>query len=963
MQSVDIFQQIRLLDDKFQRISRLNRPMEALKVLEEAVVLKHSHYGVDSAETRDAFRHFVSECSTTAMNALNREEHSTSFELLKKAESLTEEGLFLGDEQERLRLRAIIFNNLGCFYKRRNKLHASLQYLEKALNLELQCSIVENPAGTHFNMCATLSQLGRHSQALQHAMCAVEILTNSSEVAQSCFLSSDDNSMLAIAYHNLGVEYEYVGQIELARRAFFAAVEFAEKGWGPTHEKTNGIREAAHGCDASAEAAALGVFSSKTDGPTQKVVNSASRSDAKFSQAKRARPSAAVARPPAVTADSAVKKGSGKKGGPHLPKIIAPSPLQMQSLAWLENTVISEARSALLPRVGPQTPRSSSSNDNFITHVPTFAFQPLGAIPSRQMAFPSLDEPWNVLYYQSAMVLQAFVRCALVRLLLEAPSSTFILGLESKKHHNSSPIRRPATAVDKQGSNSQVPALLDKIAGLEKTLHEMEGQLKHQMRKNLPSGHKSFSSHGAALKSPKPKTPSKDALSPSFDIKVKCRAGDNIVTISVPRTVSIAALWQCITAEFGHVRSLSYKDVDCDTVSILTDRGLQVAIAEALMSPKQILLLDVEVLTEPEDFRQVAMTQSCGDTHVLADTLATGDVSVSKLDATEESFAQAQEVTSQVLSLDSHDADSNVAPLAQQAVISINDQVAAALVIAGVVTASREEERSALLLCRCYRGHRARISFVSHSLQLRTEKTCKSASIIQKVIRGRNVRLKLKNAKRLEILNYNMALKIERVVRGHLKRKIFFVIKAAAAIKRRELCASTLQSVWKGHLARLIAKALRADFQAQGLVLNRYRLLVRGASQAGLRLAYDVRIHRTVLLHFIADLNVFNRTLGVLEFLKSEYVVSVLDSYCSKSPSESSFIVYPCPDDSLHTLLLGSVLSTPDQHAIAKRLAKIIDFLHCRHFAICAMSPASFARFGPFWKVLQNFTSRSQIHT
>lgn len=122
---------------------------------------------------------------------------------------------------------------------------------------------------------------------------------------------------------------------------------------------------------------------------------------------------------------------------------------------------------------------------HFITHVPTFAFQPLGALPSRQMALPSLDEPWNVLCYRAAVVLQAFVRGALVRLLTDAPSSTFILGPASRKHHHASPTRRPVTAVSNQTSDPQVPALLDKIAGLEKTLHEMEGQLKQQLRRNL----------------------------------------------------------------------------------------------------------------------------------------------------------------------------------------------------------------------------------------------------------------------------------------------------------------------------------------------------------------------------------------------------------------------------------------------------------------------------------------------
>jgi tetratricopeptide (TPR) repeat protein len=929
--------------------------MEALKILEESVMLKHSHYGVDSDETRTSFRLFVSECSATAMSALYKEDHTLSFELLKKAESLTEDGLFLGDEQERLRLRAVIFNNLGCFYKRRNKLHASLQYLEKALSLELQCSNVENPAGTHFNMCATLSQLGRHPQALQHAMCAVEILANISEAAHSNGVSSDDNCMLAIAYHNLGVEYEFLGQIDLARRAFSAAVDYAEKGWGPTHEKTTAIREAAHSCDSHAAAVgSQGAVSSKADLSKQKSASSVSRSYSKPSQPKRSHP-AVVARPAAVASHSSVSKMCGKSSASFLPKIIAPSPSQIQSLAWLENTVISEARAALVPRVGPQTPRSSSNPELFTTHVPTFAFQPLGAIPSRQMAIPNPNEPWNVLCYRSAVVIQAFVRCALVRLLNDAPSSSFILG-PSKKFDLTSIDRRPVTAVGKTVSDPQVPVLLDKIAGLEKTLHEMEEQLKHQLRKSLQSGGK-LSSPRAASKSPKPKTSSKLA-SNSADVKVKCKSVDRTITISVPRSVSIAALWQCITAEFGRVRSLSYKDVDGDTVSILTDRGLQVAIAEALMSPKQFLLIDVDLPAEPEELQQVTIPQSADEASVTTDTLTAIAVVASETFVqdeitTNEYSKQVEEAqdTAQVLIMDANDAASSSASPHQLAESSVDDQVSAALVIAGVVTASREDVRAALLLERCYRGHRARITFVSYSIQLNTMKHCKCATIIQKVIRGRSVRKMLKNIKCLEILHHKMALKVQKVVRGHLKRKIFFVIQAAAAIKKRESCASILQSVWKGHLARLIAKALRADYQAQGLVLNRYRLLVRGASQAGLRLAYDVRVQRTVLLHFLADVHVFNRTLGVLEFLKSEYVVSVLDSFCSKIPSEPNFIVYPCPDDSLHTLLLGSVLSTPDQHAIAKRLAKIVDFLHCRHFAVCAMSPASFARFGPFWKV------------
>lgn len=71
-------------------------------------------------------------------------------ELLKKAEILTER-----DDAG----RAVTFNNLACYYRRQGKLHAALSHLQKALKIEARLSNVENPADTHLNMCAVLSQV------------------------------------------------------------------------------------------------------------------------------------------------------------------------------------------------------------------------------------------------------------------------------------------------------------------------------------------------------------------------------------------------------------------------------------------------------------------------------------------------------------------------------------------------------------------------------------------------------------------------------------------------------------------------------------------------------------------------------------------------------------------------------------------------------------------------------------
>lgn len=61
------------------------------------------------------------------MTYLQQEDFGMVLELLKKAEILTER-----DQAG----RAVTYNNLACYHRRRGKLHAALQYLHKALKIE-----------------------------------------------------------------------------------------------------------------------------------------------------------------------------------------------------------------------------------------------------------------------------------------------------------------------------------------------------------------------------------------------------------------------------------------------------------------------------------------------------------------------------------------------------------------------------------------------------------------------------------------------------------------------------------------------------------------------------------------------------------------------------------------------------------------------------------------------------------
>ena len=103
------------------------------------------------------------------MTLMAEGKHDLALKELQKAETITEPANFHMERARRLTMRAITWNNLGCFYKSTNKLHAALEYLKKCSKLEYSGEInPPNPASTEINLCVVLSRMGRHDVALEH---------------------------------------------------------------------------------------------------------------------------------------------------------------------------------------------------------------------------------------------------------------------------------------------------------------------------------------------------------------------------------------------------------------------------------------------------------------------------------------------------------------------------------------------------------------------------------------------------------------------------------------------------------------------------------------------------------------------------------------------------------------------------------------------------------------------------
>eukprot|EP00698_Gefionella_okellyi_P013679 TRINITY_DN3764_c0_g1_i1.p1 TRINITY_DN3764_c0_g1~~TRINITY_DN3764_c0_g1_i1.p1 ORF type:complete len:774 (+),score=134.76 TRINITY_DN3764_c0_g1_i1:240-2324(+) len=133
-----------------------------------------------------------------AMKHLGEENFAVAFDLLKKADHMTQNVGVIGNDKSRLRLRAVTMNNYGCYYKRAGKPLTALSYVDEALKIEVLGGVADSPATTHLNMCAILQNLDRHQAAMQHAQCALRLLVDGDRSAQ------DDPTLLPIAYHALG---------------------------------------------------------------------------------------------------------------------------------------------------------------------------------------------------------------------------------------------------------------------------------------------------------------------------------------------------------------------------------------------------------------------------------------------------------------------------------------------------------------------------------------------------------------------------------------------------------------------------------------------------------------------------------------------------------------------------------------------------------------------------------------
>jgi tetratricopeptide (TPR) repeat protein len=163
-----------------------------------------------------------------------------SCKFFEKAEALTDPANLHMNPESRLVLRAVTYNNMGCFYKSMSKLHTALSYLKKAQKIEEKSQgRCQNPAGTHLNLCALLSQMGKHTEALAHAERALMLLEENPQPPQGD--APGGQSLECVAYFNKGAELEHLKKPDLALNAYKNAYDSCAAELGKDHPLSHQI--------------------------------------------------------------------------------------------------------------------------------------------------------------------------------------------------------------------------------------------------------------------------------------------------------------------------------------------------------------------------------------------------------------------------------------------------------------------------------------------------------------------------------------------------------------------------------------------------------------------------------------------------------------------------------------------------------------------------------------------------
>jgi len=284
-------QQLEALDLAAASLLQQSQPAKALDLMEQSLHHRQSLYGTAEA---------VSYCRSIAKKVV-----IAAVQQLEKSDITQPLGLLHRVERMMLQFPAVklvcescdVFNNIACAYRKQGRLALAKQYILKALKLAaVYREAPVDRAATHLNMCAILSSMGQHSAALDYGLKAVQYAQE--DLVNASLKGKNDAphrvTVLAVAYHNAGVEEEHLSHKEAALSWYEKALKFIETHGTEKHKQVR--KEFKRTYKAALKALANSRAKGGTEGRVKPVLPLKRRPVSAYKHERRYRPLASPSR-------------------------------------------------------------------------------------------------------------------------------------------------------------------------------------------------------------------------------------------------------------------------------------------------------------------------------------------------------------------------------------------------------------------------------------------------------------------------------------------------------------------------------------------------------------------------------------------------------------------------------------------------------------------------------------------
>ncbi|EAR84349.3 UBX domain protein, putative (macronuclear) [Tetrahymena thermophila SB210] len=232
--------------EDLQKDFKEDRVNEALDVCEQMIINQQKVRG--PASFMRLFQQILKFLNNEAVNSLNQNQFEKSLFILIKSKELTELSIIKNPPS----IRALTFNNFGCYYRRLQQLPKALGYLEQALRFLNSIKSRDYLGMTYLNISAVLSQMNEHYASLENAKKAVIEIHKDYQnylnrknyqeaIKDQEFV--DICQALAIAFYNVGVEQEFFQNFEVSLINYGKACEVCEDNLGSNHRLTRRFKE------------------------------------------------------------------------------------------------------------------------------------------------------------------------------------------------------------------------------------------------------------------------------------------------------------------------------------------------------------------------------------------------------------------------------------------------------------------------------------------------------------------------------------------------------------------------------------------------------------------------------------------------------------------------------------------------------------------------------------------------